>query len=161
MSQIIYIEGDATKPTVDGCKIIAHLCNNIGVMGAGIARTIRNQYPLAYNMYISEHEDVGLDLGFSQIVCIRNDLYIANMVSQNGINDSRKGWRGDLVDYNGLRKCLDAVFQFAKDMNATVHMPRIGCGLAGSSWRKIEPLLIDVVGRYGVNCYVYDYYKES
>jgi hypothetical protein len=36
-------------------------------------------------------------------------------------------------------------------------MPRIGCGLAGSSWDKIEPILLDVAGKYEVDCYVYDY----
>jgi len=33
----------------------------------------------------------------------------------------------------------EKVGQFAIDKNAKVHMPRIGCGLAGGTWDKIEP----------------------
>ncbi len=157
MSNIKYLNGDATEPQAEGIKILAHLCNNLGFMGAGIAKTIRIKYPLAYSRYVDHSKSYGLDLGFVQLILVQDGLYVANMVAQNGINDGKMGWHGDLVDYDGLSECLKTAFAFAKVHGATVHMPRIGCGLAGSEWGKIEPILIKIVRFYGVDCYVYDF----
>ena len=40
---------------------------------------------------------------------------------------------------------------------ASVHMPRIGCGLAGGEWSQIEPLIDKTLIAAGVNVYVYDF----
>jgi hypothetical protein len=37
-----------------------------------------------------------------------------------------------------------------------IHMPRIGCGLAGGSWDQVEPLLETHLARAGFNVWVYD-----
>jgi len=38
-----------------------------------------------------------------------------------------------------------------------VHMPRIGCGLAGGKWEKIEPIILSELIDKGINVFVYDY----
>ncbi|SOE07774.1 hypothetical protein SAMN06272765_8688 [Streptomyces sp. Ag109_G2-15] len=35
MSEITYVRGDATVPSVKGAKVIAHVCNDIGGWGKG------------------------------------------------------------------------------------------------------------------------------
>ena len=35
MSEIVYVRGDATVPSVKGVKVIAHVCNDIGGWGKG------------------------------------------------------------------------------------------------------------------------------
>ena len=44
----------------------------------------------------------------------------------------------------------------AIDNKATVHMPRIGCGLAGGTWDKIEPLINESLVKNEIETYVYD-----
>tara|TARA_R110002111_G_scaffold227346_2_gene288919 strand:+ start:47395 stop:47511 length:117 start_codon:yes stop_codon:yes gene_type:complete len=36
-------------------------------------------------------------------------------------------------------------------------MPRIGCGLAGGKWDKVEPLIEQTLRTAGIDVYVYDY----
>ena len=39
---------------------------------------------------------------------------------------------------------------------AAVHMPRIGCGLAGGKWETIEPIVRGMAEKHGVDVVVYD-----
>lgn len=156
MAKIHYLKGDATQPIGYGKRIVAHVCNNIGAWGAGFVIAVSHRWPFAESSYRRMKE---YHLGHTQIMDVDHEIYVANMIAQNGINDGRNGWKGDLIDYEALSVCLDMVFRFAHFENATVHMPRIGCGLAGSSWDKIEPLLINVVQKHNVDCYVYDFVK--
>lgn len=159
MANLKYVRGDATSPQGQGVKIIAHVCNNIGAWGAGFVIAVSNRFPEVEKAYR------GLDrrrLGMVQYVHIAGeDIVVANMIAQNGINDSKSGWRGDLLSYEHLRDCLGRVFNYAKNLNATVHMPFIGCGLAGSNWSKIEPLVIHCVKQYNIDCFVYEYEKDK
>lgn len=156
MANLKYVRGDATRPQGRGVKIIAHVCNNIGgkgAWGAGFVIAVSEKFPEAETAYR------GLDrrrLGMVQYVHIAGeDIVVANMIAQNGINDSKSGWKGDLLSYEHLRDCLGRVFNYAKNLGATVHCPKIGSGLAGGSWDKVEAMLIDCVKEYEVDCTVY------
>lgn len=157
MANIKYLNGDATQPIGNGNRVIAHVCNNIGAWGAGFVMAISKRWPIAKSIYMRAAKNKQLSLGFVQFVAVDDELFVANMVAQDNINDGQGGWKGDLMDYEALKKCLDQVFKFAQENNATVHMPRIGCGLAGSKWENIEPILIKYVYKYKVDCYVYDF----
>jgi hypothetical protein len=41
-------------------------------------------------------------------------------------------------------------------LRATVHTPRLGCGLAGGRREMIEPLVTEELERHGVEVTVYD-----
>jgi len=45
----------------------------------------------------------------------------------------------------------------AIELHASVHMPRIGCGLAGGRWDRIEPLIDTALCQRGVPVTVYDF----
>jgi hypothetical protein len=45
------------------------------------------------------------------------------------------------------------VNEVAKQSGATIHMPRIGCGLAGGRWDEVELIINEVCT---VDVYVYD-----
>jgi hypothetical protein len=51
---------------------------------------------------------------------------------------------------------LKKVAAFAKENNASVHMPRIGCGLAGGAWDKMEPIIEEALIKEGITVTVYD-----
>ena len=45
----------------------------------------------------------------------------------------------------------------AAELEASVHMPRIGCGLAGGTWARIEPLIERRLISAGTAVTVYDH----
>jgi O-acetyl-ADP-ribose deacetylase (regulator of RNase III) len=45
------------------------------------------------------------------------------------------------IRYAALKECLITLNHDAKELRASVHMPRIGCGLAGGRWEMVEPLV--------------------
>ena len=83
-----------------------------------------------------------------------NEIAVANMVAQNGLKKSNSQ---PPIRYGAVRTCLSIVAQEALTTNASVHMPRIGCGLAGGKWEEIEPIIDAELINHGVNVYVYDY----
>ncbi len=52
---------------------------------------------------------------------------------------------------------LAKVRNHALARKATVHMPRIGCGLAGGKWEEVEPIVEQQLISHGVNVTVYDF----
>jgi O-acetyl-ADP-ribose deacetylase (regulator of RNase III) len=49
------------------------------------------------------------------------------------------------------------VAENALELGASVHMPRIGCGLAGGQWAKIEPLITENLLLSNIAVTVYDF----
>jgi O-acetyl-ADP-ribose deacetylase (regulator of RNase III) len=141
-----YVEGDATAPVGDGLKIIAHCCNNIGAWGAGFVVALSNKWERPereYRRWYEQHGDVKFRtlLGAMQLVPVEDDIMVANIIGQHGIG-SQGGETP--IRYEAISKGLSFIAQYAQqnpDRKVSVHMPRIGCGLAGGSWSKIEPLI--------------------
>ncbi|WP_212648347.1 hypothetical protein [Deinococcus hopiensis] len=71
---------------------------------------------------------------------------------------SRKGVRTDLppVRYEAVRIGLAHVRDFAQEHQASVHMPRIGAGLAGGDWVILEGIIRDKLADQDVAVSVYD-----
>jgi O-acetyl-ADP-ribose deacetylase (regulator of RNase III) len=63
------------------------------------------------------------------------------------------------IRYDALEKCLVQVRNYAISKGASVHMPRIGCGLAGGKWSEIEPIIERALE--GVDVYVYDFVSSD
>ncbi len=55
-----------------------------------------------------------------------------------------------------IREGLSAPRTMAKERRATVHMPRIGCGLAGGQREIVEALVRDELVAHEINVTVYD-----
>jgi O-acetyl-ADP-ribose deacetylase (regulator of RNase III) len=51
---------------------------------------------------------------------------------------------------------LQKVAAKAKELQTSVHMPRIGCGLAGGEWSKVEPIIRETLSKAGIEVTVYD-----
>ncbi len=150
---ITYLQGDATDPQAKGPKVIAHIVNNRGGWGKGFVLAISRRWGLPEEQYREWYKSGrGFDLGESQIVQVRRDIWVANMLAQNGF---KHGSGGPPIRYEALRECLLKVAPWVEEREATLHMPRIGTGLAGGTWSKVEPILRETVGH--LNVYVYDY----
>lgn len=159
---IEYLTGDATDPQVPGPKIIAHVCNDVGGWGRGFVLSVTQRYPVAewayrgwYQQTIDPiREDPPFKLGEVQLIKVATDVYVANMIGQHDImvKDGVPPIR-----YDDVEKCLQTLRICAKVLNASVHMPRIGCGLAGGKWEAIEPIIERSLALDDVKTYVYDF----
>lgn len=137
---IHYITGDATNPLAKGPKIVAHICNDLGGWGKGFVLAISKKWPEPERDYRDwYHRRDGFRLGAVRYVRVRPDIVIANMIAQHGM---KTGSNGPPIRYDALDTCLEDLSREATDQGATVHLPRIGTGLAGGRWNKIEQLLL-------------------
>jgi O-acetyl-ADP-ribose deacetylase (regulator of RNase III) len=153
---ITYLKGDATRPETTGFKIIAHVCNDIGAWGAGFVLALSKRWPKPEAEYRKWHNNGGpvpFRLGMVQFVQVEKDLWVANMIGQRNIVPIKKV---PPIRYDAVRVGLSRINEFAQTKEATIHMPRIGCGLAGGVWKKIELIIKETLVRKGIKVFVYD-----
>jgi O-acetyl-ADP-ribose deacetylase (regulator of RNase III) len=156
MGTITYLKGDATQPVGDGKKIIVHICNDIGAWGAGFVLAISKRWKQPEAVYRAMSERM---LGTAEIVQVEPDICVANMIAQRDVKPSFTAANGQVkctppIRYGAVRAALAKVNDYAYRHNATIHMPRIGCGLAGGKWDEIERIVRDTMS---VDVYVYDF----
>ncbi|MBK7882996.1 MAG: macro domain-containing protein [Chitinophagaceae bacterium] len=157
MMKINYLKGDATSPQASGIKIIAHICNDIGGWGKGFVLAISKRWKQpedAYRKWHKERNENDFGLGKIQIVPVEKYIYVANMIGQQG---TKTGSNGVPIRYEAVQSCLLLLAKSARDLKASVHMPRIGCGLAGGKWELIEPLIETTLIGSNIETYVYDF----
>jgi O-acetyl-ADP-ribose deacetylase (regulator of RNase III) len=153
---IAYQVGDATKPLSDRRKIIVHVCNDAGGWGKGFVLALSRRWPAPeqrYRAWYRHQEALPFSLGEVQFVQVENDTWVANIIGQHGMGP-RNGVPP--VRYEAIRAGLRRVTMKAKEIEASVHMPRIGCGLAGGKWEEIEPIIKEEILSQGVVVAVYD-----
>jgi O-acetyl-ADP-ribose deacetylase (regulator of RNase III) len=157
MSEITYVRGDATVPLGKGVKLIAHVCNDIGGWGKGFVLALSNRWPepeTAYRRWHRERAGNDFSLGTTQFVKVDRYVWVANMIGQRG---TKTGSKGVPVRYEAIDAALVPLADRAVELGASVHMPRIGCGLAGGKWSRVEPLITErLIGR-GIAVTVYDH----
>jgi O-acetyl-ADP-ribose deacetylase (regulator of RNase III) len=156
---IRYVRGDATQPDPYS-GFIVHVNNDEGGWGAGFVLALSNRWPWPEKQYRQWHFD-GVSamgrpfaLGEAAFVAVEPDLYVVNMIAQHGYAKPGE----PAIRYDALESCLTAVANKATDFgNAPVHMPRIGCGLAGSTWDQIEPIVQRTLSDRDIPVTVYDF----
>lgn len=152
---IRYLKGDATVPQARGPKLIAHVVNDLGGWGKGFVLAISRRWPEpeeAYRRWHRERARNDFALGAIQVVPVRPDTRVVNMLAQRGI---RTGSKGPPIRYEALAACLRELRSVADEHQASIHMPRIGCGLAGGKWERVEPLVATALDE--IDVFVYDY----
>ena len=152
--EIVYLKGDATTPNIEGNIIIAHICNDIGAWGKGFVLAVSKRWiepEKEYKKWYTEGND--FELGEVQFIQVSSNIYVANMIGQR---DIRRAKSGPPIRYEAVDQCLEKVREKAIELSATIHMPRIGCGLAGGKWEEIERLIKKNMCFKGIDVYVYD-----
>jgi len=114
-------------------EFIAHGCNAQGVMGAGVAGLIRSTYPESYDYYRWIHYHGGLHVGQTYSY-LEKDKMIIHCITQYGY-----GRVGRYVDYNAVKSCMMQISNMFPGMS--VAMPKIGAGLGGGNWDKLEEII--------------------
>lgn len=153
--EVKYVSGDATSPRGQGKKIITQLVNDKALTwGRGFTVAVRNKWPVVQGLFTEWMGNHGVDdrLGNVHFARLGEDLELASLIAQHGYGASS----GLRLRYAALEKCLEILSQHARASNATVHMPRIGCGEAGGSWEIVSDIIDETLCRCGVPVTVYD-----
>lgn len=148
--KIKYVTGNALEPIGKRQKLIVHVCNSDGVMGAGIAYAIAKKWPEVYDKYRAMKKR---PLGIIQTVMVNPDVMVCNMIAQH-LRPS--GPDNIPLVYKALDDCLKRVALIALLLGWEVHMPRIGAGLAGGDWERIEQMIEHRLCGQRVSVIVYD-----
>lgn len=151
---IRYVVGDATAPIAKPA-IIAHVVNDVGGWGAGFVLAVSRRWRGPEAAYREWAAGGGLVLGKVQLVPVETtghliDVGVANMCAQHAFGDAD----GPPIRYDALAECFEQLRELAHRYDASIHMPRVGCGLAGGSWDRVEPLIKQQLQYQDV--YVYD-----
>ena len=140
--KIIYKQGnllDCEEP------IIVHGVNCQGKMGSGVAKSIREKWPVVYDYYAA-YLTGGANpemLGKIIIAPIGFGRYVVNAFTQNSYGRNK---HIVYVDYTAVRSCFVDLTQailrskFA-DKEVGVAMPKIGAGLANGDWEIISNII--------------------
>lgn len=151
MAELKYVIGDATQPIGEGLKVICHCSNDIGGWGAGFVVALSKRWREPEQAYRSLKTR---KLGDVQFVEVEDDIMVANMIAQHNIvSQIIDGVVTKPIRYYALNTCLEKVNAFALENKATLHMPRIGAGLAGGDWVEIEKIIKNTMS---VDVFVYD-----
>ena len=144
--------------------VVPHVCNNIGLFGAGFAAAISKNFPIVSTNF--ELLGKKTKLGYVQYVSVFKDSFygheiiFANMIAQNGtINRSNPR----PLNYEALFKCMLDVRNFIHQSDKEkieIHCPKFGSGLAGGNWIFINDLIRDIWKGISVTVYGYPKHKE-
>ena len=133
------VNGDLLQSNL---PLIAHQTNCLGVMGAGIAKSIKNMWNIVYIQYANFCKNLGysknLLLGKCQI-CITGESpirIVANLFGEYSFTESVAPYENRHTDYDALKESLVYLITFCKSGNITeIGIPyKLGCGLAGGDW---------------------------
>lgn len=165
-----YVKGDATAPIGDGPKIIPHCCNDVGRFGAGFALAVAKKWPEVRNLYMDwyrsdpvvlSNDSNGacvvsdrMSLGESQVIKVESNVWVINIIGQHGTGMGSGG--RSPIRYEALKKGFQSTCRWAGIHEASVHMPRVGAGLAGGHWGNIEAMVKTELVNRGVEVTVYD-----
>jgi Zn-dependent peptidase ImmA (M78 family)/O-acetyl-ADP-ribose deacetylase (regulator of RNase III) len=154
-ARIKYVNGNATEPRGSDQKLIVQVVNDKALIwGAGFSRQLRQKWPHAQaefkNWVLSTKRE--FKLGSTHIVRVDDSTTVASVVAQRGYGPADH----PRIRYNALAASLQRVGDLARRAGASIHMPRIGSGLAGGSWEVVEEIVEETLCRQGLRVTVYD-----
>lgn len=126
---------------------ICHQVNCQGRMGSGIAKQIRERWPVVYEAYITLYNTKGIDvryelLGEIQVVNVESNRNIINMFGQESYGyDGRR-----YTSYDAFWACLGEIKEKVPKGSKIGFPYKIGCGLGGANWQVIFQMIMEVLG---------------
>lgn len=142
---MVIIEGDLLNAPF---QVIAHQVNCMGVMGAGVAKSLRLKYPSLYESYkemCSLYERNRKDLlGLCHWYRAGDRKIILNLFGQYGFGRDKRCTDYEAFD-KAMRDGIEAIKNeaFKEDgIQLCIAIPYgIGCGLAGGDWSEVKEIL--------------------
>lgn len=145
-----------------GCRenIIGHQVNAQGVMGSGLAKSIKARYPEVFQDYLTVCQ-INRRSRSLMGMCLLSETkapskWVANLFGQfeYGGKSQQAMKTGMNTEYDELRKALESLKQEAKEKGLSVALPwQLGSGLAGGSWDDVRQIIEEVFHDYYVTIY--------
>lgn len=158
---IEYIKGDVTLAPE---FVILQGCNAQGKMNSGVAKAIRDKWPEVFAQYAFEADTQGLVLGEIYPCFVRgynqdgwSAWHAPDKVIINGITQRYYGRDPNVVyvDYDAIAMVLFHTKNLLEKMRQPyLAMPKLGSGLGGGSWERIESIINRALPDYWVKVYV-------
>lgn len=145
---IHYVKGDITK---SNCDIICHQVNCQGAMNSGVAKAIRNKWPVVYENYKAKYDAMVMlhphphmrsaqMLGDIQIVPVDTNQAVVNLFSQENFGyDGRR-----YTSYDAFWNCLNLLKQTTLPEQTIAFPYKIGCVRGGANWKIIRIMIEEV-----------------
>lgn len=132
------IKGDLIKLALAGeFDVIVHGCNCFCAMGAGIAKTIKQKFPAAYQADIETEKGDKSKLGTISWAAIEQSH--GRLIVVNAYTQYHWRGRGTKVDYEALRQVFKTIKKEFSGLR--IGYPAIGAGLAGGDWERIAQII--------------------
>ena len=139
---------------------ICHQVNCQGRMGSGIAKQIKERWPVVYDGYIKAYKDREDEilrncssfehapdvsetlLGHLQQIQVNDKQTVINMFAQQYYGyDGRR-----YTSYDAFWACLGGI-RDSVPKGSKIGFPwKIGCGLGGANWQVISTMICEVLG---------------
>lgn len=132
------VTGDLLRLAIDGrFEVIVHGCNCQCAMGKGIALSIKQQFPPAYEADLATSKGDRAKLGTistAEITSSSGRFIVVNAYTQFH-------WRGDgmKADYDAIRSAFQHIKQ--RFGGRRIGYPKIGAGLAKGDWATIASII--------------------
>ena len=128
-----------------GADVILHQVNCQGVMGSGIARQVKEKFPVvfhAYKAFCDIKDDKSELLGTAQFIRVNEGGYAGYVV--NLFAQEKFGYDGKCyTDYDALKECLEDVSNYFH--NQTIAIPYLmGCARGGGDWNIVYKMIEEV-----------------
>lgn len=119
------------------CEALVNAVNCVGVMGAGIAKSFRTQFPDMYCHYKTQCARGRLQLG--QVLVWSHEEY-----------DDMKVISFPTMHYPGEAASLDTIRDTMKPLRdaivlhdiPSVAIPALGCGIGGLDWQDVRSVIV-------------------
>lgn len=141
---------DATQP------LVMHLANNLGYMGAGIAKGVHDDMSpedfYKYKDFVQSRPYGGLGRVVTGASKTHPDRTYLHVIGQNGINGRYQNWT-NRVNESAIRQAFSTIAKAYPGQELA--MPyNMGAGLAGGDWQTMEDLVNEYLAPY-MNVYAY------
>lgn len=143
--------------------VLIQQCNCYGVMGAGLAKSLKDAYPQVHEVDVAFRLPFGPErLGHWSVANVPNRvtgnlLQVVNVYAQVGFGRDKKQTREDV-----LIDTIENILRSAKDnqpygqRRISIGIPwRIGCGLGGGDWGLVLTELNRLYNELGVDLRLY------
>jgi len=119
---------------------VIHGVNIAGIMGSGIAKTVRQLYPDVYEGYRSICKEGKLRVG--EMLPIYGHSPTPGVASRWVLNAASQDEPGPSARYDWTEQSVRVALQFARDTGLEgVAICRIAAGVGGLEWDKVLPIV--------------------
>jgi hypothetical protein len=162
--------GNVSKPEVKHkqCAVIAHCCNDVGIMNSGVALGLRLRWPTIKMIYLSNTR-----LGQTSFAWVEDEgslikvprIIVANMIGQHCLT-KHKGRAP--IRYIALAHAMERVAENIMGLQLTypnikfsIHIPRIGSRRAGGNFDFVMELVQEAWLDRGLDVILYEYNERG